>query len=161
MIGPALRKLALRLTGLCLMGSLVMGPLEGGAAAAAEPKPSEPSVPPNAQDAPVMGYDSKGKRDPFVPLVRDGRLVGVASETPTTVSTAPPHLLGILWDPAGHSIALIDNTEVKVGEMVGPYRVTDIRKDAVVLEGEGNTLVLQITFDKENAAQQEVKDREH
>ena len=87
------------------------------------------------------------KRDPFIPLVRDGRLLNVASKTPR-VSDVPLSLSGILWDPGGQSIALINETELKVGDTIHEYRITDIREDAVVLMRDGQPVVLQISFDE-------------
>ena len=93
-------------------------------------------------------YDAHGKRDPFVPLVRDGRLVSSAG-SPSSVATSSELLLsGILWDPTGRSLALINDTEAKVGDTIGGYRVTEIRPDAVVLVRDGKPLVLQISFEE-------------
>ena len=58
-----------------------------------------------------------------------------------------PILYGVLWDPGGHSIALINDGEFKAGETVGVYEVLEIRHDAVVLSDGGEPVVLQITFD--------------
>ena len=59
-----------------------------------------------------------------------------------------PVLYGILWDPNGHSLALINDTEAKVGDTINGYQVTEIRRDAVVLSVEGGEpVVLQLTFD--------------
>ena len=91
-------------------------------------------------------YDSGGRRDPFVPLVREGRLV--AATPGARVETSRPVLYGILWDAGGRSIALINDTEVMVGDTIGGYRVKEIRRDAVVLDNEGEPLVLQITFEQ-------------
>ena len=113
---------------LILVTGLVMGP---GVRAEAPP--------------PSDGYDAKGKRDPFMALVRDGRLVWV-SATPT-ISASSLSLLGILWDARGSSLALINDSEVKVGDMLGDYQVAEIRQDAVVLMRDGEPLVLQITFE--------------
>lgn len=90
-------------------------------------------------------YDSKGRRDPFTPLVREGKLVNV---TPgTQISVTRPVLYGILWDPGGQSLALLNDTEVKVGDTIGGYRVQEIRQDAVVLIGGGEPVVLQLAFE--------------
>lgn len=91
----------------------------------------------------LFHYDAAGRRDPFEPLVRDGKLVS-ATDTRETVR---PVLYGILWDPGGQSIALINSAEYKVGDAVGTYQVSEIRRDAVVLTGGGEPLVLQIAFE--------------
>ena len=89
-------------------------------------------------------YNAQGRRDPFMPLVRDGRLVSVQG---MLVESSKPVLYGILWDPSGASLALINDAEVKVGDVIGSYRVSEIRKDAVVLMNGGSPVILQISFD--------------
>jgi len=86
------------------------------------------------------------KRDPFVPLVKDGQILSLLSKTPR-VSSVPLTLGGILWDPAGQSIALINETEVRVGDTIYDYRVAEIRQDAVVLVQGDQSVVLQLLFD--------------
>lgn len=100
----------------------------------------------NAGEVTPFRYDSGGRRDPFVPLVRDGRLV--AATAGARVESSTPVLYGILWDAGGGSIALINDAEVKVGETIGGYRVKEIRQEAVVLDNEGEPLVLQIAFEQ-------------
>ena len=91
-------------------------------------------------------YEAGGRRDPFVPLVRDGRLVSAANGVPLEPST--PVLSGVLWDPKGQSIALIDDKEMKVGDRVADYRVLEIQQNSVVLGNDGGErMVLQITFE--------------
>ena len=85
-------------------------------------------------------YDAKGRRDPFVPLVREGRTLDVAY----SASGSTPMLSGILWDPAGHSIALLNETEARVGDVIGEYEVREIRKDSVVLSRGGESVVVQL-----------------
>lgn len=99
------------------------------------------------QQGQPWSYDPKGKRDPFIPLVRDGRFVSVTGDLSSPEASAPL-LAGILWDPVGQSIALINDTEVRVGETISGYQVAEIRPDAVVLVREGETLMLQITFEE-------------
>lgn len=91
-------------------------------------------------------YDPGGHRDPFVPLVRDGRLVGMVKPG-GSAGPSQPTLYGILWDPKGQSIALINDGEAKLGDTIAGYQVKEIRKDAVVLSNGGEALVLQISFD--------------
>ncbi len=101
----------------------------------------------NASELSVMPfhYDRKGRRDPFRPLVVDGRLVKSVEGTQTQKGVL--NLQGLFWDPTGHSMALINNTEVKVGDQIEGYRVMDIRPEAVVLSDGEKPLVLQIVFD--------------
>ena len=91
-------------------------------------------------------YEAKGRRDPFEPLVKDGRLVRPMSSGPD-VQGDKPLLRGILWDAAGESIALLDDGEYKVGDVVSGYQVVEIRRDAVVLASGGRRTVLQISFE--------------
>ncbi len=91
-------------------------------------------------------YDSRGKRDPFYALVQGGRLVGVTVKSAQT--NEKPILHGILWDAGGRSIALINDTEARVGETVGGYEIIEIRKDSVIVSNGGEPVVLEIAFDQ-------------
>lgn len=91
-------------------------------------------------------YNAKGHRDPFEALVRDGRIVGVVHQR-RPMSTSKPVLHAILWDSIGPSFAIINNEEVRVGDVIESYRVVDIRQDAVVLKEGEEQVVLQISFD--------------
>lgn len=90
-------------------------------------------------------YDAHGRRDPFVPLVRDGRFVGSSGGLQS--SADKPVLYGILWDAGGVSVALINDVEAKVGDTINGYEVKEIRQDAVVLSNGDESLVLQIAFE--------------
>jgi len=97
-------------------------------------------------------YDAKGHCDPFFPLVQDGKAIPCATNQSGPDVTGPLQLGGILWDPGGHSIALINGTEVKLGETVEGYQVSEIRQDAVVLTRDGQQpVVLQISYDEPEA----------
>ena len=88
-------------------------------------------------------YNAHDKRDPFVALVQNGRLVTV--DDSAIPEETLPSLGGILWDVGGHSIALLNGTEAKVGDKIDRYRVKEIRQDAVVLALEdGRLVVLQM-----------------
>ena len=113
--------------------------LSAGSAGAAKSTES------SADQGTPFRYDSGGHRDPFMPLVRDGRLV--AAGPGVRLEQSKPVLYGILWDPAGRSIALINDTEVREGDRVGDYEVKDIQHDAVVLDNGGEPMVLRIAFD--------------
>jgi len=100
----------------------------------------------------ASGYEPKDRRDPFVALVREGRFIGGADAGGADYSALS--LAGIVWDPAGRSIALINDTEVKVGDSLGEYEVQEIRSDSVVLVREGKPLVLQMLFDNQRLPQE-------
>ena len=91
-------------------------------------------------------YDPGTHRDPFLPLVREGRLVSIGSSGNQRAASQPV-LYGILWDPGGQSIALINDAEYKVGDTVEGYQVFRIRQDAVVLTGAGAPVELKLVFE--------------
>ena len=101
---------------------------------------------PREKNSEPFRYDPKGHRDPFVALVREGRLVG--TQPGKRVESSKPVLYGILWDPGGRSLALINDVEAKVGDTVAGYKVSEIRRDAVVLTNGGEPMVLQIAFEE-------------
>jgi hypothetical protein len=101
-------------------------------------------------------YDAKGRCDPFYSLVQEGKTVRCEANLGTgsgggSGPSAPLKLGGILWDPGGHSIALINDAEVKRGDRVEGYEVADIRHDAVVLTRAGQQVVLQIEYENQAA----------
>lgn len=100
---------------------------------------------PNAGEEAAFRYDAKGRRDPFAPLVRDGHIVSMSSGM--RGDSSKPVLYGVLWDPSGNSIALINDGEARVGDAVGEYHVIEIRKDAVVLSSGGEPVVIELAFD--------------
>jgi hypothetical protein len=119
-----------------VQGLLVTMLLLAGPAAAEDP-------PKNHASGERFRYQAKGRRDPFVALVRDGKLVAATGAR----SAGPgPVLRGVLWDPGGQSIAMINEGEYRVGDMVGEYRILEIRKEAVVLANGGEPMVIQIDF---------------
>ena len=72
-------------------------------------------------------YEAQGKRDPFIPLVKDGKLVGGKTEG------AVPELKGILWDP-DNPIAMIGDKELVRGDTIDDYKVVEIHETSVILE---------------------------
>jgi len=100
-------------------------------------------------ETPFHVYDRHGKRDPFIPLVIDGQMVTVTdTDEDATADASTLKLIGILWDPGGHSLALINENEAQVGDRINGYQVTEIRQDRVVLKSaSGTVVVLEISFD--------------
>ena len=83
----------------------------------------------------------------IVPSVIDRSPVIVAVSTGGRTESSKPVLYGVLWDSGGNSIALINDGEARVGDMVGDYRVVEIREDAVVLANGGEPVVIRLAFE--------------
>lgn len=73
-------------------------------------------------------YDRQDKRDPF--FISTDRPQTI--ESTTTASPAHFKLEGVIVDPNGASMAIIDGTIIKLGEKVGGYQVKKISKDGVL-----------------------------
>lgn len=99
-----------------------------------------------AEGPAFVAYDAHGKRDPFAALVRDGRFVG-GSAGAFSGDASSLSLAGIMWDERGRSIALINDTEVRIGDVVAGYEVTEMTRSTVTLRGQGRTITLQVSFE--------------
>lgn len=75
-------------------------------------------------------YDSKGRRDPFLPLVSsEGYLINAEPYS----DASEVKVEGIIYDPRGNSFAIINTQVVRIGEKVGAFEVLKIEKDKVTL----------------------------
>ena len=75
-------------------------------------------------------YQSKGKRNPFIPLVgKDGRLMRLDKEQERGASDLLVD--GIIYDKQGVSFALVNDRVVGVGDYAGDYRVLKIQDDKI------------------------------
>ena len=116
--------------------ALVLTTTVVGAADKPVPAPTPTPVP-----AGKKVYEAQGKRDPFTPLVKDGKIVGGKSDA------AVPELMGILWDP-DNPIAMLGDKELTVGDTIDDYKIVEIHETSVILEdSEGARLeIKQKTF---------------
>ncbi len=81
-------------------------------------------------------YASKGKRNPFIPLVdKEGRLMRLDKEE----EKGKTDLLvdGIIYDKQGVSYALVNGRVAGVGDYAGEYRVLRIENDKVIFLKDG------------------------
>ncbi len=106
---------------LLITGMLVASVRTGIVFAATQPSPEE-SI--------VAEYDSHGKRDPFWPLVSPlGSLINYETEFQVT----DMKLEGIISGADGQNLAIINGHIVQRNDRLGPFTVTRIEKDLVVL----------------------------
>jgi type II secretory pathway component PulC len=88
-------------------------------------------------------YDSKGKRNPFIPLVTaDGRFQKLESEE--TRKDTELKLEGIIYDKYGISYAVVDGSVVRIGDSVGDYRVLKIEEKRVIFMREGQEVTVDL-----------------
>lgn len=95
-------------------------------------------------------YDSKGKRDPFVPLIGQERVMSASLDT--IVSPEDLKLEGIATVAGAKRIAIINGQMVKDNDKFGVLTIKSISRDHVeiLLEGKDYTLTLQES-EKNNA----------
>jgi len=83
-----------------------------------------------AQDNQAFVYNEHGKRDPFAPLVSpNGSLISYDSN----IAVSDMSLEGVVIDPQGKNLAIINGKIVKSGDLVGLYTVESIANDHVNL----------------------------
>lgn len=76
----------------------------------------------------VIRYDNGGRRDPFVPLVgADGKVQEVQ------LTAKDLNIEGVVFDPNGGSLVLIDGDFYKEGDSIGQASIISIMKDRVIL----------------------------
>jgi len=86
-------------------------------------------------------YDSKGRRDPFIPLVTpQGRLLQLEAKDDTNVLTVE----GIIYDKYDLSYAIVNGEVFKVGDKVGDFLVLKIKKNKVIFIKDGQPLEIEL-----------------
>lgn len=87
-------------------------------------------------------YDSKGKRDPFIPLVTpEGRLLKLDKQEPSPGALT---IEGIIYDKHGRSFAIVNTAVVGIGDPVGEYQVLKIQEDKVIFIKDGIPLEVEL-----------------
>ncbi len=96
-------------------------------------------------------YDSKGKRDPFIPLVSPaGVLVKLDKDEGTVASELK--IEGIIFDKNGASYAIVGAKVVRVGDSITDgCQVLKIEQDKVIFIKEGVPLEIHLKEDSNNA----------
>ncbi len=95
----------------------------------------------------VFKYDSKNKRDPFIPLVdKEGNLL---PEFRPVTATVELNLEGIVWSDKGESYAIISGVVLRAGEMIGDYTVKKIERSRVILTRAGEVFTINLRGEEE------------
>ncbi|MEW5758382.1 MAG: hypothetical protein AB1755_02800 [Candidatus Omnitrophota bacterium] len=85
-------------------------------------------------------YESKNKRDPFLPLVTEtGQIIDLEPK-----ETSVLNLEGIVFDKSGESLAVINGIVLKKGQAFNDYLVFDIKKNEVILIRGSEKITLQL-----------------
>lgn len=87
-------------------------------------------------------YDSKGRRDPFIPLLGKGAEFLFIEEA--VESVAGICLTGVVYDPTGQSFATINDEVVVENDLVGGFKVKEIRDGKVVLQKDNEEFVVNL-----------------
>lgn len=81
-------------------------------------------------------YNSKGKRDPFIPLVGPGAVYQVKGGE-DIASIEDISIEGIVYDEKGGSMAIINGMPLKEGAQIGAFIIDKIEPKKVIFDVEG------------------------
>lgn len=94
-----------------------------------------------AQGDSLFVYNGEGRRDPFAPLVsKEGKLLityGVINSINDVI------LEGILYDPGGESIVILNDLVLKENDQIGGIKVEKIEEDRVTLSYKGKRYIFK------------------
>jgi hypothetical protein len=89
----------------------------------------------------VFIYSSEN-RDPFMPLItKDGKPLATHTKIH---SIGDVTVEGLLYDPLGDSIVIVNDMILKKGDTISEITVKDIRKDSVTLSFKGKDHILNV-----------------
>ena len=121
----------LNVRGLFLLAIFIIALLKSGDLAFSNPIPGEVN----------FIYNGHGKRDPFWSLLgHRGTVINYDND----IQASDMALEGILVEPTGGSVAIINGNIVKVGEKVGFFIVKAIAVNAVILEKGQEIITLKL-----------------
>ena len=85
-------------------------------------------------------YDSKGKRDPFTPLIGEAYVLSEAED----LDISELILEGVIYHPSHDSYVLINGKTLQEGHIIGGFTIVRIIEDGVILEKEGGQHTLRM-----------------
>ncbi len=86
-------------------------------------------------------YDEHGKVDPFRPILSE---VGAVIKYDTEITINDMILEGIVADPKGNNVAIINGKIVKPADKAGPFTVEAIGVEQVDLSKDGEHFMLKL-----------------
>lgn len=93
-----------------------------------------------AQQEEKYSYKYHGKRDPFLPLISpSGYLLNLEPEENSALL-----LEGILYDPEGDSIAIINGELIRVGEAIAGSVLTSIKPNKITVIKDNEKIEIEL-----------------
>jgi len=87
-------------------------------------------------------YDRKGKRDPFLTLVtKEGKILPGARAFSESDNI---NLEGIIWDPKGESVALVNGRLVKEGDSFQGIQILKIKKETIIVQRKNKVFMVDL-----------------
>jgi hypothetical protein len=90
-------------------------------------------------------YNDNGRRDPFWPLISPSGTILIYD---SNVVFSDMILEGIIYDPKGEKLAIINTKVVKATDNIGGFLVVSIEPDYVVLSKDGQEFTLRSKKEK-------------
>ena len=90
-------------------------------------------------------YNSKGNRDPFVPLISGGG--GYISDAYGISGVKDIRLEGIVLDEEKDPIAIVNGEIVREGQEIGSVKIIKIEEDGVIFNADGQDIKIELITD--------------
>jgi len=90
-----------------------------------------PALIEGAEGTAAFKYEAKSRRDPFVPLITKRAKLSAGLENVQSLEDLD--LEGIVWDPSGGSIAILNGIIVKEGDEIGNLKIKSIMSKKIAL----------------------------
>ena len=86
-------------------------------------------------------YKSKGRRDPFIPLIGKGAELLISQEMNSIEGIV---LQGIIFDPERESLAIVNGEIFKEGQPVGGFMLSRINERNIILIRDGKNYIVNL-----------------
>jgi hypothetical protein len=85
-------------------------------------------------------YSDHGRRDPFWPLISASGTILIYD---ANVEFSDMTLEGIIYDPKGDKLAIINTKVIKSSDHIGGFLVVSVEQDHVILRKDGQQFILK------------------